>query len=570
LKAAGILAGSAVGGPLGAVLNQQQKQALGEVLAELHENGVVFYEDQGLLRAPWNARHRELTPSETLEVILAGPPDFRAHLWMRQGPETEQVRSLAHLQEMETFYAQGDPAALDQPCLANALRNLARAGWKMEAGGPKGEARPLGPLGAYRLLGPDGQARSKVELHSPRDRHHYRLQSAEELASFDFFHGTGDEKSVADPVLARRLKEVEEEGLSFNCAAYPGHGAWGAYQSMRAGKDVALALGDVPLRPIRGKTVADLEAALAAAQEPLQVYRATLLPEVEAGRFDKNQLGALVRALQQPVDGLDLKERAELFVELARAVRNGPDKDKDLYTQTRGAILLYNQLVEGGLKGEEFTRALLSTAGLASLVGADQAQEAVQHIAVEIPRESFFPEARQELQDAFLRLVRASRNVEEARRAAAISFIQVGGESHEERLAVLESLMRSTGGQGAIEHYLALLAGRPAGATLQEAAAPYLLLLDGLKAIGKQDEAPRTYTFIRDGLRLGRFPQGSTPTGLAERFLELLLLNKDPETARQGLLPQASGNPGTGKVEEGEREVDVGGVVLPRQEGNRS
>ncbi|HXE72845.1 MAG TPA: hypothetical protein VNO81_09295, partial [Candidatus Nitrosotenuis sp.] len=462
---------------------------------------------------------------------------------------------------------------LDQPRLANALRNLDRAGWRIQSGRYRDEEdQPRGPFSAYRFFEADPEKTGDLLFLSPQGKAAEHLYNADDVTSFDFFRGSGDEKSVADPALARRLQEIEREGLSFDCGSYrySERGAWGAYQALQADWSPWLRIGKLNLVRIQGKTVADLEAALAKAQEPLTLYRTMLLPEVRAGRLDDRLLGEVMEVLLKPVEGLDLQERAELFAELARAVRNGPDKSRDLYTQTRSAVDLYNRLVGSGLKGDEFASTLLGTAGLVATVGTRQSEEAARHIASEIPRESFFPEARQERQEIFLRLLQASRSVEEARRAAAVSLIQVGGESQEERLTLLESLMRCTGGEGATEHYLALLAGRPAGETLQEAAAPYLLLLDGLKAIGKQDEAPRTYTFIREGLRLGRFPQGSTPTGLAERFLELLLLNKDPEAARQGLLPQAPGNQGTGKVEEGEQEVNVGGVVLPRQEGNRS
>lgn len=569
LATARLLGGAAVGGPLGAALSAQQKTAIREVLGELHGQGLKFFVDKGMLGGVFSSRYQDRTPDEVMGLIEAGPADFEAKLWVRRGDEEAQkLRSLGTLQQLDAFYGNGDPAALDNGRDAKALRNLEKAGWSFyrsaNAYNTREEER-TDALGAWRSLGAD----KDLILRKP-DGSYVHSTGKGRLGSVDYFEGTGDASNLANPELGAKLKELEGKGFGVKADGYPysEQGLRGAYTSLELGHPVTISLGTLTLGQANGQRPEDLDQAVAKAQESVDLYETVLKPDVEADRLYPSFVGLVLQALMQPVQGLDLQERTEMFQELSRAARSGPDKGRSLEQQTRNAYDTYEKIRKAGHTGLEFQNAVTLAAGLLTQVGYAHFQRALDHLTEEIPASTPFPEARRERETQFLRLLRVTGDVDGALAALEALEVRLGDEDAEARLQSLEKIARAGKNEkdysAAAVDYRTMLASRLPGQSLEDATEAYTLLLGSLSRAGHAKEAGPTWRFLQDGLRFGHFTDKDSKAAV-DRYLSTLLLTRDPEEARKKLLEPLSADKEPGKIEDGDSSVNVGGIVLPKK-----
>lgn len=561
LASAQLLGGAAVGGPLGAALSAQQKGAIREILGELHAGGVEFLQDRGRLAGVFGSRYQDRSPDEVMALIERGPAAFDARLATRRDGAQVEFRNLGTLQELDAFYGSGDAAALAHGADARALQNLERAGWTMRLDDAPGESR-VDARGAWTALA--GGRRLSLQRKDGAS-HGYLGKGA--AAAIDYFEGSGDASGLANPALAARLEEVGARGFTLERDNYrdSGRGLWGAYLALESGQELVLRLGNLSLVPVKGKRPEDVDAALASAERLVELRDRVLEPDVKAGRLHPTFMGLILGALNHPVPGLDLQERAEMFQELCRAARSGPDKHRGLEQQTRNAYDTYERIRKSAKTGEEFRGQVTLAAGLLTQIGFAHLHKALKHLTETIPASTPFAEARREQEGLFLRLLRATGDVAHSVEGAEALATCLGDESVDARIASLERIARAGQFGTPAAAYRDMLASRLPGQSLEDATEAYSLLLGSLARSGVAAETPATWRFLQDGLRHGHFPDTDSKA-LVDRFLSALLLARDPAEARQRLLAPVTAPEEAGTIEDGGSSVSVGGIVLPKKD----
>lgn len=235
---------------------------------------------------------------------------------------------------------------------------------------------------------------------------------------------------------------------------------------------------------------------------------------------------------------------------------------------TRNAYDTYERIRKAGTTGDEFRGQVTRAAGLLTQVGFAHLHKALKHLAETIPSRTPFPEARQEQEALFLRLLRSTGDVDHAAAGAEAVAPCLGDESAETRIACFERIARAGSPDKDFGSPAAawrdMLSARLPGQSLEEATEAYTLLLGSLARTGHAAETPATWRFLQDGLRHGHFPDADSKA-LADRFLSTLLLTRNPAEARQKLLAPVTAPEGTGTIEDGGSSVNVGGITLPKQ-----
>lgn len=435
-----------------------------------------------------------------------------------------------------------DGASLKERELAIALRNLQNAGWMFLLLREGADTLPLEAAGTYRHVLDDKRTREGETLQAvdPKARA-FRVTSGEQLASLDYFHGTGAPASLKNPALAKRLQALAASGLLAEGDDPAVPGTWGAYVALMRGERAALRIEGVEFGEIRGTSPADVDAASRSLTELLAIHRDILVPEAQAGHLELAGLGSVLQALHWEVPDVPLPQRTQAFLRLAEALPEAPDGTPAAGWRTSSATLMYEAIIELDVGGEAFCDAVTTMETLIGVVGPEQAREPLQFLYREAARSSPFSEARREREEAFRRVIAHS-----VAPGAAIEIVQQivarpWDEDLETRLQLFEALAEMAEPQpgygGIMTDFETVLRFRSTQESLEDAARPYLAIFDVLASRRCAEEAAPTWAFLHEGLRYGHLESDDGSLhDLADRFVALFTQVGNVQEARQRLL----------------------------------
>ncbi|NDD29428.1 MAG: hypothetical protein EB084_14300, partial [Proteobacteria bacterium] len=439
-----------------------------------------------------------------------------------------------------------DGASLKERELAIALRNLQAAGWMFVL--VRGEAEEMTPLeaaGAYRALLDEKRASASRGLERVRavdpKANAFDVEAADQMASLDYFHGTGAPASLKNAALAKKLQSLAASGIESAGGDVLTPGTWGAYVALTRGERAFLRIEGVDLGEVCGTHPDDIDAAAAPCLPLLDLLTRTLVPASRKGQLDRGSLGGVLNALHYEVPEVTLEERSDAFLRLAEAVAAHGDGGGSAAERTARVIAVYEAVLELDVGGDAFFDAVATMETLVGVVGPEKAREPLQLLYREAGRSSPFPEARREREEVFRRVV--AWGVEPAR-AVEITQ-QIVARAHDEELeirvqlfeALSELLEHQPAYAGIMNDYQTVLRYRSSEESLEDAARPYLAIFEALAGRGLADQTATTWAFLHEGLRHGHLESGDGALQtLADRFVSLFTQVRNVREACQRLL----------------------------------
>ncbi len=451
-----------------------------------------------------------------------------------------------------------DGASLKERELAIALRNLQRTGWTFQLVPRASEGflqpdasfsteRDVDGAGAYRFLlderrDPDPIEGDRMRLVNARGTVH-ELSAPDEVASLDFFYGSGDPGSLKNPALARALMAVGARGLGVESDDPRLGGAWGAYVALMRGERALLTIEGVVFAEFGGTTPTLLDAAAAPLDDLLAVAKELVEGEVASGTLPRNRVGHVLRAVRDEVAGVRLRDRVGAWQRLAYAVRGtvtpeSPISPTDLLLQS---VAAYEAIVELDLDAASFYDALDTMEALLRTVGTDSARDALHALHHELARVTPFIEVRREHTLVFRRLLARGLDPRAAAAVAPRVVMRSWDEPLEPRIDLFERLLKAARVQPGYDvrsDFEALLRYAGFDVPLAQSARSFLSLFEALADRGQAQEASPTLGFLHEGLRLGRFANngGDVIEALIARYVSLLETAIDAHEARLRLL----------------------------------
>lgn len=440
-----------------------------------------------------------------------------------------------------------DGASLKERELAIALRNLQNAGWMFlivhEDG--KADTTPIDAAAAYRYVIDEKRMavdRTDESLRAvdPRARA-FAVSNADQLASLDYFHGTGAPTSLRNAPLAKKLQALAASGLLAEGEDAAATGTWGAYVSLVRGGRASLRIEGVEFGEIRGTQPSDVDAAAAPLHELLAIHRDVLVPEAQSGRLHQGSLGQVLQALHYDVPEVTLAERTEAFLRLAEALPPTSSDRDDAAARTSSATGVYEAVLELDVGGEAFWDAVATVETLLGVVGPEQAREPLQYLYREVARSTPFPEARREREEAFRRIIGCGLDPHTAIEITQQVVARPWDEELETRLQLFEALVElgapQSGYTAIMTDFETVLRFRSSRETLEDAARPYLAIFETLAAQRCAEETARTWAFLHEALRTGHLEsEDGSLHDLADRFVALFSQVGNVQEARQRLL----------------------------------
>lgn len=300
---------NSVGGATGLVLTQAHRQAIVEVVRDLKQAGVEFYQHRsGLSRLLGKERH--LDGNEIFdELTSAGDEAIRVRLSSQK--EYDYLRSLRQLESLDVGLLGAKPATLDRGPQLQAAHRL----W--ESGFDSGSSKL-----SYLL---DGRSAS-----FERDGKSY---SGWSTVAADYFRGSGLEDLLEKPELARQLKQLENEG------ALMGNDPVALYESAERGGQPSIAWtidkATFHLAKVATPDPEGLREALEQARAGLHFVQTQLVPGL--GSSEMAGLPAVYQAVNTPCQGHTPGSQLEMVKQL---FTHAPENDRRL----SGALSRYESL----------------------------------------------------------------------------------------------------------------------------------------------------------------------------------------------------------------------------------
>ncbi|MCA9790785.1 MAG: hypothetical protein KC910_03290 [Candidatus Eremiobacteraeota bacterium] len=266
---------SSVGGATGLALTQAHHQAVVEVVRELNQVGVEFYQNRsGLSRLLGKERH--LDGNDVFDELTSS--DIEA-VRVRISPEKDYdyLRSLRQLESLDVGLLGAEPVTLDRGRQLEAAHRL----W--ESGFDSGSSKL-----SYLL---DGRSAS-----FERDGHSY---SGWSTVAADYFRGSGLEDLLEKPDLARELKQLESQ------KALMGNDPVGLYESAERGGQPSLSWAidktTFQLAKLATPDPEGLHQALDQARDGLAFVQTELIPAL--GEKELSGLPAVYQTVSAPCEG---------------------------------------------------------------------------------------------------------------------------------------------------------------------------------------------------------------------------------------------------------------------------
>lgn len=546
-----------VPGALGAVLTEETRKSLTAMFERLEAKGVKI-ERQRLMRLPFVMdKNVPLNPSEAVERLGKQKAAFkRLHAIVPGQSAPVVLNDLKDVRALDAVYGAGvDVVAPKHAETVKMLEDFRSAGWGVrQSNYYYYEQDPtLSPVRAFRRM-EDGHG---VQLS--KGDVHYDVKTAEDLRSLDFFHGTGQDRGLDDPVLANRLKDAQGKGLRF---VYENREATPRQIYLAKGQKLGVSLKDAEYHMnIQAADLSDADAMVSRLQDFEKVYARTIRPALTAA--DMKDWGATPATVLFPDDAIALEARAAVFAELFTACSSG-GRDRDTM---QGAVNVYHAVRKGAPSGFEMARRAKLVLPTLRSSGAKAAVEFLARASEALDAKGGSKDADERVQETFYKIMAATGSVEAAFEGVDLVRIAVGNERFEERLGIFLMIAaregESTLGLTA-EHYRSVLVHRDPKEGLVKTAERFLRLIEGMSVGRHQAHAPAVFAAVQADLVAGRI----TPAQADERvesFLRNLALSNDVDRAAAAMTSSAGGP--AGEIKPGEDFVDIGGIRIPRSGG---
>jgi hypothetical protein len=542
-------------GSLGAALTHSARQGLSAALERLEQAGVRF--EQRRVRLPLVARGAvPLSAAQALEYIKGQGPDIcRLQAILPGAPVPFAVKELGDLRTLDGVYGAGlSVVPPDQAGILGALAGLRQNGFKICSGHyyDQDSNRDAPLVEHFRDL-----SRS-WNLTIEKRGHYHQVRSPEQLMALDYFEGSGNDRGLKSSVLAGRLREVARRGMKFYVAGRE-ITPYDLYYFGCSGHTLQVDRGAGLFPSVSDEDLADPARLEDRLEEAERVYQRILQPAF-AGQVDEKRAGAEAMAVLFPEDPFPLEQRAAVYAELIKAACASGNRDP-----FKDVAQVYTALRQSSSSAYELACKALMVCEPFRQGGARRALASLEQVAGSLRSGAFGAGAQAELQELFFRLLKASSSASAALEGIDLVRIPAGSESLQERvklfcdIAARES--ESTLAQTAV-HYRGVLVHRAPDETLASAGGRFLRLLQGMTVGRHQDRVVEIFASIQEGLRAGRYPAHRADE-MVEAFLAALAVSGDVERARQALM--GSSEAPTGKIEDTEEAIVIGGVAIPRK-----